>query len=71
MLVNTVEKIYEELKELAETDARQVLDFVGYLKQKRKKQVKGSIDVNELDRFGATFKGNFRRDECYDRKVLR
>ena len=69
--MNTVEKIYEELQQLTETDAREVLDFVGFLKQKRLKQQNSSGDVNELDRFGQVFKGNFNRDECYDRKVLR
>ncbi len=69
--MNTVEKIYEELQQLTETDAREVLDFVDFLKQKRLKHEKLSSDVNELDRFGHIFKGNFNRDECYDRKVLR
>jgi hypothetical protein len=69
--MNTVEKINEELKELTEIDAREVLDFVGYLKQKRMKQVKSFINVDELDRFGTLFKGNFNRDDSYDRKVLR
>ena len=32
--MNTVEKIYEELQQLTETDAREVLDFAGFLKQK-------------------------------------
>ncbi len=35
------------------------------------KQENLSGDVNELDRFGQVFKGNFNRDDCYDRKVLR
>lgn len=69
--MNTVEKINEELKQLTEIDAREVLDFVGYLKQKRMKQVKSFINVDELDRFGTSFKGNFNRDDSYDRKVLR
>ena len=69
--MNTVEKINEELKELTERDAREVLDFVGYLKQKRMKQMRSNINVDELDRFGTAFKGNFNRDDCYDRKVLR
>lgn len=69
--MNTVEKINEGLKQLTETDAREVLDFVGYLKQKRMKKAKSPIDVNELDRFGSAFDGNFNRDDCYDRKVLR
>lgn len=69
--MNTVEKINKELKQLTETDAREVLDFVGYLKQKRMKQMRRPIDVNKLDRFGTAFDGNFNRNDCYDRKVLR
>ncbi len=69
--MNTVEKIYEELQQLTETDAREVLDFVSFLKQKRIKSGVIPFDVNNLDRFGQVFKGNFNRDECYDRKVLR
>ncbi len=71
MAMNTVEKINEELKQLTETDMHKVLDFVEYLKHKRIKQLGNSININELDRFGTPFKGNFNRDDCYDRKVLR
>lgn len=69
--MNTQEKIYEEIKLLSETDAREVLDFVGYLKAKRSAARAHNPDINELDRFGAVFSGKFSRDECYDRKVLR
>jgi hypothetical protein len=33
--MNTMEKIVEEVRTLPETDAREVLDFVGYLKSRR------------------------------------
>jgi hypothetical protein len=32
--MNTVEKIFEEARLLPETEAREVLDFIGYLKHK-------------------------------------
>ena len=70
MTMNTVEKIFEEVQTLPETDAREVLDFVGYLKAKREKIKAGSADMSEFDQFGAVFDGKFNRDECYDRKVL-
>ena len=69
--MNTQEKIYEEIKLLSETDAREVLDFVEYLKAKRSAFGLQKPDMKELDRFGAVFTGSFNRDECYDRKVLR
>lgn len=69
--MNTMEKIVEEVQTLPETDAREVLDFVSYLKAKRAKTKTGIADMNEFDQFGAVFDGKFNRDECYDRKVLR
>jgi hypothetical protein len=69
--MNTMEKIVEEVQTLPETDAREVLDFVGYLKAKRAQARATITDMSEFDRFGAVFDGKFNRDECYDRKVLR
>lgn len=69
--MNTMEKIVEEVQTLPETDAREVLDFVGYLKAKRAQSKVATTDMSEFDQFGAVFDGKFNRDECYDRKVLR
>jgi hypothetical protein len=70
--MNTAEKIFEEVQTLPEDVAREVLDFVGYLKAKHAKQPKTeTADMSEFDQFGAVFDGKFNRDECYDRKVLR
>ena len=69
--MNTAEKILEEIKDLSESDVREVLDFVGYLKSKYNRENGNVSDVTEFDRFGAVFNGSFNRDECYDRKVLR
>lgn len=68
--MNTMEKIVEEMQTLPETDAREVLDFVGYLKAKRAQAKAAIADMSEFDQFGAVFDGKFNRDECYDRKVL-
>lgn len=68
--MNTMEKIVEEVQTLPETDAREVLDFVGYLKAKRALVKAAIADMSEFDQFGAVFDGKFNRDECYDRKVL-
>lgn len=70
MTMNTMEKIVEEMQALPETDAREVLDFVGYLKAKRAQAKAAIADMSEFDQFGAVFDGKFNRDECYDRKVL-
>jgi hypothetical protein len=69
--MTTLEKIVEEVQTLPETDARAVLDFVGYLKAKRAQSMVVTMDMSEFDQFGAVFDGKFDRDECYDRKVLR
>ncbi len=69
--MNTVEKIFEKVQTLTETDAREVLDFVEYLKSKRQSATIKSADLSEFDKFGRVYNGNFDRDECYDRKVLR
>jgi len=69
--MNTMEKIVEEVRTLPEVDAREVLDFVGFLKAKRAQAKLATVDMSEFDKFGAVFDGLFNRDECYDRKVLR
>ena len=66
------ERIADEVRTLPENDAREVLDFVGYLKAKRAAQNKGvALDMSEFDQFGKVFDGRFDRDECYDRPILR
>ncbi|ACV34955.1 hypothetical protein [Accumulibacter sp.] len=69
--MNTMERIVEEVRTLPETDAREVLDFVGYLKSRRAQTMAATADMSEFDQFGAVFDGKFNRDECYDREVLR
>ncbi len=41
--MNTAEKIFDEVKVLPEMEAREVLDFVGYLKAKREQEALYSI----------------------------
>ncbi len=69
--MNTMEKIVAEVQTLPETDAREVLDFVSYLKSRRAQAMAATADMSEFDQFGAMFDGKFKRDECYDREVLR
>jgi len=68
--VTTAEKILEEVRTLPEAQAREVLEFVAFLKAR---QVRGKAqqDMSAFDRFGAVYEGHFNRDELYDRKVLR
>lgn len=68
--MNTAEKIFDEVKILPESQAREVLDFVGYLKSKLKSQSQATQGVSEFDQFGDVFDGRFNRDECYDRQNL-
>jgi len=48
--MNTMEQIVEEMRTLPEVDARELLDFVGYLKAKRAQaKVVATADVSEFD----------------------
>jgi hypothetical protein len=72
--MNTAELIYQESKELPEFEAREVLDFVAFLKAKRQRKLAAeqeTADMSEFDQFGSFFDGNFDRDACYDRPHLR
>jgi hypothetical protein len=69
--MTTAEKILEEVRTLPETDAREVLDFVAFLKARRAGNKSVKLDTSAFDRFGAVYEGPFKRDEQYDRKVLR
>jgi hypothetical protein len=72
--MNTAELIYQESKELPEFEAREVLDFVAFLKAKRQKlklaTEQKTADMSEFDQFGAVFDGHFDREACYDRPHL-
>lgn len=54
--MNTAERIYEEAKTLPETQAREVLDFLEFLKSKLKKRpvydAKETTNDSELPGFG-------------------
>lgn len=70
--MNTAEKIFEEVRALPEVQAREVLDFVGYLKAKAGgHNTELPAGMSEFDRFGAVYDGQFNRDECHDRQGLR
>lgn len=69
--MNTTEKILEEVRTLSEAQAREVLDFAAFLKTRRISRGAPSPDMDAFNRFGAVYEGGFRRDECYDRDVLR
>lgn len=68
--MNTVKKIVDEVRLLPEMQAREVLDFVGYLKSKLNQAEKTKQSVVDFDQFGAVFDGKFNRDECHDRQNI-
>ena len=68
--MNTVKKITEEIRFLPEMQAREVLDFVGYLRNKLNHLDKCNQNVDDFDQFGAIFDGKFSREECYDRQII-
>ena len=65
------ERIFEEVRALPETQAREVLNFVSSLKSRQTAGKAARQDMNAFDRFGAVYDGGFNRDELYDRKILR
>lgn len=69
--MTTAEKILEEVRTLPEAQAREVLDFVAFLKARQASGKSVQQDMSAFDRFGAVYEGHFNRDELYDRKVLR
>ncbi len=68
--MNTAKKIFDEVRVMPESEAREILDFVGYLKTKLQKSKSPVQGMSEFDQFGAVFDGQFNRDECYDRQVF-
>lgn len=69
--MTTTEKILAEVRTLPEAQAREVLDFVAFLKSRLQRNKPSQRDASAFDRFGAVYEGQFNRDELYDRKVLR
>lgn len=81
--MNTVELIYQESKDLPEAEAREVLDFVAFLKAKRQRGLENPAQaehkssspektgMSEFDQFGSIYDGHFDRDACYDQPNLR
>jgi hypothetical protein len=69
--VTTAEKIFAEVRALPERVAREVLDFVAFLKTRQATGKSAQQDMSAFDRFGAVYEGHFNRDELYDRKALR
>jgi hypothetical protein len=74
--MNTAELIYQESKELPEFEAKEVLDFVKFLKAKRQRlkitlqNNTENTDMSEFDQFGSVYDGQFDREACYDRPHL-
>jgi hypothetical protein len=70
--MNTAEKIFAQVRALPEVQAREVLDFVGYLKTKLSGHTQTSpADMSSFDRFGAVYDGQFDRDASHDRAGIR
>ncbi len=76
-IINIAQLIYQETKDLPETDAMEVLDFVEFLKTKRQRKSQPAEnqqekpDMSEFDQFGSVYDSHFNRDACYDRYGLR
>lgn len=71
--MNTAEKIFDEVQTLPEFEAREVLDFVEFLKGRRDRgrEVRRDEAMARLDKFAGRYDGTkFNRDELYDRPGL-
>lgn len=80
--MNMAEKVFEEVRSLPEVELREVLDFVGFLKAKHgissaqaTHDAAGMDDEEadwaEFEKLAGTWSGKLKREDCYDRKVLR
>jgi hypothetical protein len=81
--MNTIDLICQEAKGLPEAEAREVLDFVEFLKARRQRILESAekpqgqenglekSDMSEFDQFGSVYDGHFDRDACYDRPSIR
>lgn len=72
--MTTAERIYQQSMELPEDEAKSVLDFIGFLREKlrrTKARHQEAADMSEFDQFGAVYDGAFDRNACYDRPALR
>jgi hypothetical protein len=72
------ERIYEETKTLADFQALEVLDFIGYLKHKcvaapepAPSSDRTDDDWAEFENLAGAWSGKFDREACYDRPILR
>jgi len=61
--MTTAETIFAEVRSLPETVAREVLDFVAFLKARQATGKAAQQDMSAFDRFGAVYEGPFNRDE--------
>ena len=72
--MDTAEHIYNEVRTLPESQAREVLDFVARLKAKRGAgaEARRTAAMSTLAKYRGRFEAvRIKRDELYDRKVLR
>lgn len=78
--MTTAERILEEARSLPEIQLREVLDFVGHLKSRLNQTAanQAAADAHEaeadwmaFERGAGLWSGQFVREACYDRTVLR
>ena len=64
--ITTAEKLLAEVRTLPEAQAKEMLDFVAFLKSRLQRSKSSQQDVSAFDRFGAVYEWHFNRDELYD-----
>ena len=73
-IMNTAQKIFEEVRALPESQAREVLDFVSHLKAQRNAdpEARRATALQTLAKYRGRFDPvKFNRDELHDRESLR
>jgi hypothetical protein len=72
---SVAELVFEQVRSLPAAEVREVLDFVGYLKSTHRTaefaEGDEAADWAEFEKHACAWSGQYHRDECYDRKVLR
>ncbi|MBV5274524.1 MAG: DUF2281 domain-containing protein [Lamprocystis purpurea] len=76
--MTVAELAYEQIKTLPEAQARELLDFIGYLKHKGVLAQQDSAlsdgtddEWDEFEKLAGAWSGQFDREACYDRPILR
>ena len=67
--MGAAERITELMKAMQDREIDEVLDFAEFLIAKREREKADAWAT--FDKYSGTWSGQFSRNDCYDRKILR